>query len=184
MSCCAGKSQQANSTIPFRYGRLNYNHFQTGGITTESWSLSVWVQDAWEPHLIYILTIVLHKMAAQKADSATVILNSIATTDFLLDYSLSEWMISISSYTLFTRMVCSKVNQRVLKRRISSMDTAHPRGVASHPIHPPLDQSLWLRVEYWWTTLYTMHVSNPRTRNILSPLTLNFSCLPLLVSMD
>jgi len=40
MSCCAGKSQQANSTIPFRYGRLNYNHFQTGGITTESWSLS------------------------------------------------------------------------------------------------------------------------------------------------
>ena len=137
MSCCAGKSQQANSTIPFRYGRLNYNHFQTGGITTESWSLSVWVQDAWEPHLIYILTIVLHKMAAQKADSATVVLNSIATTDFLLDYSLSEWMISISSYTLFTRMVCSKVNQRVLKRRISSMDTAHPRGVASHPIHPP-----------------------------------------------
>jgi len=25
----------------------------------------------------------------------------------------------------------------VLKQRISIMDTAHPRGVASHPIHPP-----------------------------------------------
>ena len=29
------------------------------------------LQDAWESHLVYILTVVLHKMAAWKVDSAT-----------------------------------------------------------------------------------------------------------------
>ena len=44
-------------------------------------------------------------------------------------------MIRVSSYTWFTRMVCSKVNQRVLKWRISIMDTAHTGG--GWPPNPP-----------------------------------------------
>lgn len=35
MPCCAGKSQQLNSTRVVVF-RLNYNHYQTGRITTES----------------------------------------------------------------------------------------------------------------------------------------------------
>ena len=55
-----------------------------------------------------------------------------------VDYSLftlSEWLICISLYTLFTKMVCSSKSERAQTKNI--MGTAHPRGVASHPIHPP-----------------------------------------------
>ena len=45
-----------------------------------------------------------------------------------------------SSCTLFTRMVCSSKSESAQTKNI--MDTAHPRGAASHPIHPPLDQPL------------------------------------------
>ena len=49
-------------------------------------------------------------------------------------FSLFVSVIDLRLIHLFTRMV--QVNQRVLKERISIMDTAHPRGVASHPNHP------------------------------------------------
>ena len=74
-----------------------------------------------------------------------------------VEFSLSEWLICISLYTLFTRMV--QVNQSAQTKNI--MDTAHPMGVASHPIHPihpptppdqplvyPLDQSEYVSL---WT---------------------------------
>ena len=42
------------------------------------------------------------------------------------DYSLSEWLICISSYTSFTRMDCSSKSERAQTKNI--METAHPRG--------------------------------------------------------
>ena len=67
--------------------------------------------------------------------------------------ALSEWLICISSYTLFTRMVCSSKSESAQMKNI--MDTVHPRGVASHPIHPPWispcgQQRLPHLQEHWW----------------------------------
>ena len=48
---------------------------------------------------------------------------------------LNDWF--ASHHTLCLQEWFVQVNQRMLKQRISIMDTADSRGVASHPIHPP-----------------------------------------------
>ena len=53
-----------------------------------------------------------------------------------VDYSLSEQLICISSYTLFTRMVCSSKSESAQTKN-EYYEHCTPKGVASHPIHPP-----------------------------------------------
>ena len=81
-----------------------------------------------------------------------------------LQFTLSEWWICISSCTLFTRMVCSSKSESAQTKNI--MDTAHPRGVASHPIHPltclylasfPLPRPRPMQV-FGWTPSSRMHI--------------------------
>ena len=67
----------------------------------------------------------------------------------LIILCLSDWF--ASHRTLCSQGWFVQVNQRVLKHRINIMDTAHPRGVASHPIHPPWI-SQWDETQAYLTT--------------------------------
>ena len=78
-------------------------------------------------HMLLQLSVFYHHHEENEA--------SYAVWLFCSKYVLSEWLICISLYTLFTKMVCSSKSERAQTKNI--METAHPRGVASHPIHPP-----------------------------------------------
>ena len=88
-----------------------------------------------QSHVLLQLSVFYHH--EENEASYAVWLSCSKYVDYSL-FTLSEWLICISSYTLFTRMVCSSKSERA-----QTKETAHPRGVASHPIHRPLI-SPWL----------------------------------------
>ena len=83
-----------------------------------------------------MLIALCHSMCSCSCQCSTTIMKRMKQATlfgfFALKYSLftrSEWLLII------TRMVCSSISESA--QRISIMDTAHPRGVASHQIHSP-----------------------------------------------
>ena len=82
-------------------------------------------------HVLFQLLVFYHHHEENEA-SYTVWLFCSKYVDYSL-FTLSEWLICISSYALFTKIVCSSKSEC----SVLAMDKAHPRGVASHPIHPP-----------------------------------------------
>ena len=82
-------------------------------------------------HVLFQLSVFYHHHEENEASYAVWLFCS-KYVDYSL-FTLSEWLICISSYALFTKIVCSSKSEC----SVLAMDKAHPRGVASHPIHPP-----------------------------------------------
>ena len=91
----------SRANLTFLSCRLNYNHFQTGRITTESWSQSVW-------GLRTTLGSQTYRSSPQNGRSKSwfcnfkVVLNSTPTTDFLLiEWSQCAWLSTFIKTTAF-----------------------------------------------------------------------------------
>ena len=82
-------------------------------------------------HVLLQLSVFYHHHEENEASYA-VWLSCLNMLSFLW---VPDWF--ASHHTLCLQECFVQVNQRVLKQRISIMDTAHPKEVASHPIHPP-----------------------------------------------
>ena len=105
--CPVVMANLGNQTVLYLFAmcRLNYNHFQTGGITTESWSQSVrgtrCLRNTTGTQLAYRCS-PQNGRSKSRFRNFKVVLNSTPTTDFLLiEWSQCAWLSTFIKATAF-----------------------------------------------------------------------------------